>query len=30
MSYQDDWAEYKDMVEDNFKGFAKQGMKVDL
>lgn len=30
MSYQDNWAEYEDVVEENFKGFAKQGMEVNF
>jgi hypothetical protein len=30
MSYQDNWLDYKDTVEGNFKGFAKQGMEIDF
>lgn len=28
MSYQDNWQDFKDTVEREFKGFAKQGMKI--
>ena len=30
MSYQDNWVEYQNIVNANFKGFAKQGMKVNF
>lgn len=30
MGYEDNWDKYKDVVKDNFKGFAKQGMRIDL
>lgn len=30
MSYQDNWFEYKNTVEENFKGFAKQGMEINF
>ncbi|MCG9723605.1 MBL fold metallo-hydrolase [Shewanella sp. Isolate7] len=30
MSYEDSWREYQNIVEDNFRGYATQGMKVLL
>lgn len=30
MSYEDSWKEYKNVVEENFLGYATQGMKITL